>query len=83
MSSSNRNQMKGALATLRERQQTLRQQARNACETITLKINPALAEVEEMEIAAASAEMDQLVTLQAELLTIASKITRLERELFD
>lgn len=80
--SSNRDQMKGRLASLREQQQPLLQQARNACETITLKINTALYEVEEMDITAAAAEMDQLVSLQAELLINQAKILKLEQELY-
>lgn len=80
---SNRQLMKARLSDLKEKKEKNRKKALNICRQIMPLINPALAEVVDMDIASAAAAMDELVMHQAELLSLASKIEELEEALYD
>ncbi len=82
MSDSNRQLMKGHLLDLREKHEKTRKQAINLCKQIMPMINPALDEVCDMDIASAAVAMDNLVMHQAELLSLKSKIAKLEEALY-
>lgn len=64
-----------------ERQTDLRMKAKGLCRMIAPMINPVLKDVEKMEIALAANSMDELVMIQAELLSIGGKIAELEEAL--
>jgi len=78
----NRQLMKGRLADLQGHRKTIAKKALNSCRTIMPLINPALAEVVDMDIAAAATAMDELVMHQAELLALNTKISQLEEGLY-
>lgn len=73
--------MQVKLTGLKKDRKSLRMRAVSLCESITPRINTGLYEIEEMDIAEAATLMDTLVTIQAELLSVNSKIIRLERSL--
>jgi len=73
--------MKVRRMELVERQTSLRMKAKTLCRTIPYQINPALMEIERMQIAEAANSMDELVMTQAELLAIANQIADLEEAL--
>jgi len=73
--------MKVRRMELVERQTSLRMKAKTLRSTIPYQINPALMEIERMQIAEAANSMDELVMTQAELLAIANQIADLEEAL--
>ncbi len=79
---SNRVMMRAKLADLVEKRKITRRKARAACKQIIPMINPALEDVEKMDIPAAADLMDAIVMHQAELLSIGSQIDDLEEELY-
>ncbi|MFA5718558.1 MAG: hypothetical protein WC952_12660 [Desulfobulbaceae bacterium] len=78
---SERLQMQGRLAELRQEAHSLRMKIEAACRTIRGELNTTIREVEDIDIPLASQQMDDLVMAQAELLAVNSKIARLEKEL--
>ena len=78
---SERLQMQGRLAELRQEAHSLRMKIEAACRTIRGELNTTIREVEDIDIPLASQQMDELVMAQAELLAVNSKIARLEKEL--
>jgi len=78
---SERLQMQGRLAELRQEAHRLRMKIEAACRTIRGELNTTIREVEDIDIPLASQQMDELVMAQAELLSVNSKIARLEKEL--
>jgi hypothetical protein len=79
---SNRQQMKGKLADLRASKDRIRGKALQTCRVIMPMINPALAEIVDMDIPAAAEAMDELVMHQAGLLSISTQIKDLEEALY-
>jgi hypothetical protein len=75
--------MKVRRMELMEQQAHLRMKAKSLCRMIPGAINPTLYEIEDMEIALAAQQMDELVMVQAELLSISTKIAELEKALGD
>lgn len=78
---SERLMMEGKLAELKRKAFALRMKGKALCKYIAPAISPVLLEVEEMEIALAAQQMDELVMVQAELLTANSHIRELEKAL--
>lgn len=78
---SERMMMEGKLATLKDEKARLAKRIEGNCLGIREQINPALYEVEDMDVAMAAQQMDDMVLAHAELLAITGKIQRLEREL--
>lgn len=78
---SERLQMQGRLAELRQEAHSLRMKIEAACRTIRGELNTTLVEIEDLDIPMAAQQMDDLVMAQAELLSVNSKIARLEKEL--
>jgi len=76
-----REQMLGRLTILEQEAHKLKMRFDSLCRAIRAEINPALKEVEDMDIASAAQQMDDLVMTQSELLSIGSKISRLKMEL--
>ncbi|HHL33118.1 MAG TPA: hypothetical protein ENJ30_01995 [Desulfobulbaceae bacterium] len=79
---SNRAMMRAKLADLVEKRKITRRKARTACLNIMPMINPALEDVEKMDIVAAADLMDEIVMHQAELLSLGSQIADLEEALY-
>jgi len=73
---------KASLVDLQERREKIRKKALNICRMIMPLIDPDLAEFADMDIASAADGTDELVMLQAELLTLDSKIAQLEEALY-
>lgn len=73
--------MKVRRMELLEQQTHLRMKAKDLCRSISPRINPALCEIEKMQIAEAANAMDELVVTQAELLAIGGRIADLEDSL--
>lgn len=73
--------MKVRRMELVEKQTSLRMKAKMLCRAIPTLINPALVEIERMQIAEAANSMDELVMTQAELLSIGNLISDLEEAL--
>lgn len=78
---SNIAQMKVALTEKRQHQASLQLKAKGLCRAIIPLVNPVLKPVEKMEIALAASQMDELVMVQAELLSLAARIEELEEAL--
>lgn len=78
---SERDQMLGRLSVLEQERLKLRMAIEGKSRIIREEINPALNEPENMDIALAAAQMDELVMAQANLLATNSKIARLKKEL--
>lgn len=78
---SERDQMLGRLSILEQDRLRLCMAIEGKCRVIREEINPALNDPESMDIALASAQMDELVMAQAELLSTKSRIARLRKEL--
>ncbi len=74
-------QMQGKLTVLSQQSRTLSMKAEAACKTIRAELNPALMDIDEMDIPMAANEMDDLVLIRMELLNVNSKIDRLNKEL--
>lgn len=79
---SNRAMMRVKLADLVEKRKITRRKAMAACKQIIPMINPALEDVEKMDIVSAADLMDAIVMHQAELLSLGSQIAALEEELY-
>ncbi len=74
--------MRVKLSASRKERSELRMRLISLSESIVPRINPMLVdEPEEMEVAEAATLMDTMVMVQAELLTVGSKIKRLEKSL--
>lgn len=73
--------MRGKLAEAQEGRRRLRLKAEGFCTAIRAALNTALADVEEIEIAQAAGQMDDLVAVMGELAALQGQIARLEREL--
>lgn len=73
--------MKVRLTESRQKQSALQLKAKGLCRSIAPLVNPVLKPVEKMEIALAASQMDELVMVQAELLSLASQIEELEEAL--
>lgn len=73
--------MKVKRMELIEKQTSLRMKAKGLCRWVAPLINPAMYEIEKMNIAEAANGMDELVMTQAELLTIGRQIADLEEAL--
>lgn len=78
---SERLMLEGKLSGLEHEVYGLRLKIDGLCKSIRTGINPSLYEIEEMNIAQAAQQMDELVMAQAELLGALAKIGRLKREL--
>lgn len=76
-----REAMHGRLARLRDERKKLRLKAEGLCTGIRTALNTALTDVEQIEIAQAAQQMDELVATQGELAALQGQIARLEREL--
>lgn len=79
--SNERLMMEGKLAELRRKAVNLRMKGKGLCRYIAPAISPVLMEIEEMDIALAAQQMDELVMVQAELITANSHIRELEKAL--
>lgn len=73
--------MRGKLAEAQDQRRRLRLKAEGLCSGIRAAINTALTDVEEIEVAGAAQQMDELVAVQGELAALQGQIARLEREL--
>ena len=73
--------MKGKLADLKVKQDRLILKAEGLCKTIRTELNTALTPVEDLEIAQAAQQMDELSMVMAELAGVKGKIERLNKEL--
>jgi hypothetical protein len=79
--STERLMMQGKLGELEREKKKLHIKGKGLCESIRPQINPTMLEIDEMEIATAAQQMDDLVMVQAELISLSGKIKQLEREL--
>ncbi len=73
--------MREKLERLKIRQTELRHACKILAQSIPQLVNPALTDIEEMDVAGAAAKMDELVVGQGELLAIRSRIWDLEDQL--
>ena len=73
--------MQGKLAGLRNQRTQLQMKGKGLCRSIAPAINPVLLDIEEMEIALTAQQMDELVMVQAELVSVNSHIRELEKAL--
>jgi len=73
--------MEGKLAEQKQKEFSLEMKGKGLCRAIAVALNPVMAKIEEMEIALAAQQMDELVMVQAELLTALSHIRELEKAL--
>jgi hypothetical protein len=73
--------MQGKLGELKAKRTKLQIKGKGLCNAIRPVINPVMLEIEDMEIAAAAQQMDELVMVQGELLTTDSQIKKLEAAL--
>lgn len=76
-----REAMKGRLTGLKDDRRRLRMKAEGLCDGVRQNVNIALRDVEEIDIAQASCQMDELVATLGELAGLQGQIVRLEREL--
>lgn len=76
-----REAMRGRLAGLRDQRKRLRLKAEGLCSGIRTGLNTALTDVEEIDVAQAAQQMDELVQTAGELAALQGQIARLEREL--
>ena len=74
-------EMRGKLAALEQEAMALEMRAESACRTIRRELNTAIIDLDEIDVAMAASEMDNLVMISGELLGIGSKISRLRKEL--
>lgn len=79
--SAERLMMQGKLGELERQKKKLLIKGKGLCDSIRPTINPTIQEIDEMEIASAAQQMDELVMVQGELLAVSGKIQRLEKEL--
>lgn len=73
--------MKGKLAEAREQQAKLKAKAEGLCTGLRQQLNTALTPVEEIEIDQVDSQASELTMTLAELQSIRSTVSRLEREL--
>lgn len=79
--STERLMMQGKLAGLKTKRTQLQMKGKGLCRSIGPAINPSLMDIEEMEIAIAAQQMDELVMVQAELISVNAHIAELEKSL--
>jgi hypothetical protein len=79
--SNERLMMQGKLGELKTKRTKLQIKGKGLCQSIRPLINPVMLDVEDMEIASAAQQMDDLVMVQGELLAVAGQIRDLERAL--
>ena len=80
--SQHRQLKKAKLIDLQEEAKKMRQKALSHCRMISPLIDPSLVEIVDMDIVSAADAMDELVMLQAELLSLNMRIKTLEEELY-
>lgn len=73
--------MRGKLAEAQDNRRRLRLKAESLCSGIRAAVNTALTDVEQIEVAQAAGQMDDLVAVMGELAALQGQIARLEREL--
>ena len=73
--------MKGKLAGLKEKLSQLKLKAEGLCNAIRQGLNPALTDVEKMEIPQLDVMMDDLVETYGELLVTQGEISKVEKAL--
>ncbi len=73
--------MQGKLAEAEKKKKRLVLKAEGLCQSIRQQINTALSPVEEIEVALAAQQMDDLVMTFAELAAENGRIARLKKEL--
>lgn len=73
--------MQGKLAAHNENRARLMLKISGLCASIRQGLNPLLTPVEEMDIAQAAGQMDELLTAHVDLMTANTMIQRLERAL--
>lgn len=78
----NRSLMQAKEMNLRKDLKRLKVEAGVLAEHISSNVNTALYDIEDMDIATAAAEMDRLVLVQAEILSIQTKLASLESALY-
>jgi len=76
-----REALRGRLTSLKDRRCKLRLQAESLCSGIRQSLQTALVDVEEIEIAQAAQQMDDLVTTMGEIAGVQGQIVRVEKEL--
>lgn len=76
-----REALRGRLAGLGDARRKLRLRAEGLCAGIRQGLQTALRDVEEIDIAQAAAQMDELVATMGELAGLQGQIARIEREL--
>lgn len=79
--STERLMMQGKLSGLKARRTALQMKGKGLCRSIAPAINPILMDLEEMDIAIAAQQMDELVMVQGELLSVKAQINELEKAL--
>ena len=78
---SERLQMQGRRLELKNDLAGLRLKAEGLCTSIRRELNHVLTDVEEMNIALASEEMDSLITIHIDMLEAKTRIQRIDKEL--
>lgn len=73
--------MRGLLAEARDKRLHLRLKAEGLANSIRMNVNTLLNDVEELEVAQAAQQMDDLVSVMGELAALQGQIARFEREL--
>jgi len=79
---SERQILKGRLFELDSQIKNVTTRMRSACERIGVCVNPLIYEPADMPVAEAASLMDDLVVLQAELLSAQSKAEAIKKELY-
>ncbi len=79
--STERLMMQGRIGELKARRTRLQIKGKGLCKAIRPAINPVLMDIEDMEVATAAQQMDELVMVQGELLGITGQIADLEKAL--
>ena len=73
--------LRGKLAEAQNRRGHLRLKAEGLCSGIRTGVNTLIYDVEELEVAQAAQQMDELVATMGELAALQGQIARIEREL--
>lgn len=76
-----REALRGRLTSLKDQRRKLRLQAEGLCSGIRRDLQTALIDIEEIDIAQAAQQMDDLVAAMGELAGLQGQIARIEREL--
>lgn len=74
-------QMQGRAAELKSELSGLRLRAEGLCRSVREGLNPVLIDVEAMNIALVSEEMDSLISLHIDMLEARQQLQKIEREL--